>query len=574
MSAPASRRTLLGYARRIRGAYLLSFVFLCGMAALTAAKAWIVRPVVDTFLGGDAGMNGLVTLCGAIVALFAAQALLNWAYLITASRAGARLVEHLRRDVFRHLLSQHLGWFARHRGGDLTSRLISDVAEFQWAALGSAQQLAAASLTLLLLVGVLVAHDARLALVSVAVMTAVAALLRGFTGRLKRRGRETQEALSHVTDEMSETIGGMELILSFGLKRRWDEKFGDAAARYRASQVRLAGINGASVAAVQLTIGIGVGAILLMLGRALLAGEITEGAFVSFLAAIYLMQGPAQTMAQAYGVLMRGIATGDRVLELMEDSDGLTFPAESAPVGDPAHVELRGVGFAYDGAPVLRDIDLELRPGSLTLIVGDSGAGKTTLLRLLVRLHDPGSGEIRIGGAPLPRLTREDLVRHVAYVSQDVFLFDDTVESNLKVAAPDATDADLQEAIRIADAVDFVAELPGGLATVVGPRGARLSGGQRQRLAIARAVLRRPAVLVLDEATSALDLAREAAVCRNLRAFARDRTIVAVTHRLSMARIADRVIVLRDGRIAEQGTAAELEAAGGELARLVQSSRM
>jgi ABC-type multidrug transport system fused ATPase/permease subunit len=574
VSRSSSRRTLLGYARRIRGAYLLSFLFLCGMAALTAAKAWIIKPVVDTFLRDGAGTGGLLALCGAVVGIFVLQALLNWGYLLTASRAGARLVEHMRRDVFRHLLSQHLGWFTRHRGGDLTSRLVNDVAEFQWAALGSAQQLAAALLTLALLLGVLIAQDVRLALVSVGVMGAVGLLLRAFTGRLKRRGRETQEALADVADEMSETIGGMELILSFGLKRRWEERFAGVAARYRASQIRLAVINGASVAAVQLTIGLGVGAILLVLGRALLDGRITEGAFVSFLAAIYLMQAPAQTLAQAYGVLMRGIATGERALELMEDSDGLTFPAASAPPGDPSHVELEGVEFGYDGTPVLHGIDLDLRPGSLTLIVGDSGAGKTTLLRLLVRLHDPDAGRIRIGGTSLRDLTREDLYRHVAYVSQDVFLFDGSVEHNLRIAAPEATRAELEEAIRIADAADFLAELPDGLATVVGPRGARLSGGQRQRLAIARAILHRPGVLVLDEATAALDLAREAAVCRNLRDYARDRTIVAVTHRLSMARIADRVIVLRNGRIAEQGTAAELEAAGGEFARLVQSSRI
>ncbi|HMB68963.1 MAG TPA: ATP-binding cassette domain-containing protein, partial [bacterium] len=171
-------------------------------------------------------------------------------------------------------------------------------------------------------------------------------------------------------------------------------------------------------------------------------------------------------------------------------------------------------------------------------------------------------------------LTREDLCRHVSYVSQDVFLFDDTVERNVRVGAPDATDEELAEALEIADAASFVKELPHGLATVVGPRGARLSGGQRQRLAIARAVLRRPAVLVLDEATSALDLAREADVCRRLREFARGRTIVAVTHRLSVAKIADRVVTLQNGRVVEQGTAAALEAAGGEFARLVQSSRM
>jgi subfamily B ATP-binding cassette protein MsbA len=544
------------------------------MAALTAAKAWIIKPVVDTFLQEGTGTRELLLLCGAVVALFTAQALLNWGYLVTASRAGARLVESMRLDLFRHLVSQHLGWFTRHRAGDLTSRLVNDVAEFQWAALGSAQQMAAAGLTLALLLGVLVLHDARLALVSLVVVAAVGFLLRAFTGRLKRRGREAQEALAGVTDEMSETIGGMELILSFGLKRRWEEKFGGAAAKYRGSQVRLALINGASVATVQLVIGLGVGVILLMLGRALLEGRITEGAFVSFLAAIYLMQGPAQTLAQTYGVLMRGVATGERALELMADADGLTFPDRSDALGDPAHVRLEGVQFGYDGSRVLHGIDLDLTPGALTLIVGDSGAGKTTLLKLLVRLQDPDAGEIRIGGVRLDRLTREDLYRHVAYVSQDVFLFDDTVERNLRVGAPDATPEELQEALRIADAASFVEELPDGLATVVGPRGARLSGGQRQRLAIARAVLRGPSVLVLDEATSALDLTREATVCRRLREFVGGRSIVAVTHRLSVARIADRVVALRDGRVAEQGTAEELEAAGGEFARLVQSSRM
>jgi ABC-type multidrug transport system fused ATPase/permease subunit len=261
-------------------------------------------------------------------------------------------------------------------------------------------------------------------------------------------------------------------------------------------------------------------------------------------------------------------------MELLQDQPTVNDPAEpqSLPSG-PARLECRGVTFSYGSEPVIQDLSLAVSAGETVVMVGDSGAGKSTVARLLLRFYDPTRGQVLLNGVPLPELGRDDLYRVVTYVSQDVYLFDETLEFNIKMGKPAASDHEVREAIRAAGLRKLVEGLPQGLATRVGERGVRLSGGQRQRVALARAVLTDAQILVLDEATSALDMDLEKRVLQNLVNLRRDRAIFAITHRLSMAEVADRVLVLREGRLVEEGTAEQLVKAGGEFARLASAAR-
>ena len=290
---------------------------------------------------------------------------------------------------------------------------------------------------------------------------------------------------------------------------------------------------------------------------------------------MYLLQSPAMTIGNSLASLSRGTAAAGRALELLEISPSVTEPdTPSRPPSGLIGVEFQDVSFGYRReAPAIRGLSFDLRPNELVVMVGDSGAGKSTVARLLLRFYDPDSGRILLGGTPIHQLSRKDLYDLVTYVSQDVFLYDETLEFNLKIGNPAASDDEVDAALRVAAVDRFLSSLPDGLQTRVGERGARLSGGQRQRISLARAILRPAPILVLDEATSALDLELEQQVIGNLAHSSESRTVFAITHRLSLAEIADRVLVLKDGSLAQEGRPDDLADQPGEFSRLLSFAR-
>jgi len=566
-------RIILHYLRRVKGLFALSVMILLVMSALTAAKAWIIQPATDAFLTSSPTRGQLYALCGAVVGLFVVQALLNWAYLVISQTAGSRIVAWAREDLFSHLLEQDLGYFARRPSSDLTSRVVNDVLSFQFAAIGALQSILQEGFTLVLLLGVMFWMEWKLALVCLVLLGAMGILLRVAMRRLSGVSRRVQEMLGSITNQLTEMIGGIEVIVSFGMGRRWRERFNKVNRESYETSIQSARTVGTASAAIGILVGCGLAAILLLTGRALLDNQITPGRFLSLLAAMYLIQKPLIGIGNAAGGLARGLAAGARAMELLDDEPAIRDPEGPATPFEPqGRIEFRNVTFAYDSEPAVRDVSFSIDPGELVVMVGDSGSGKSTAARLLMRFYDPRSGEILLDGVNVRNLSRASLYRAASYVSQEVFLFDGTVEFNLRVGRPDASAAELADAVRAACLDDCVAQLPDGLATVVGERGVRLSGGQRQRISIARAVLTGAPVLVLDEATSALDMDLERRVLSNLVRGSRRRTIFAISHRLSLAAVADRVMVLKDGQVVEAGAAAALAAAGGEYSRLQQAA--
>ncbi|MFQ5845580.1 MAG: ABC transporter ATP-binding protein, partial [Planctomycetota bacterium] len=568
-----ARKRFFHYLGQVRGAFAFSLVLLVAIAGLTAAKAWIIAPVVDGHLGNRSWTQVDLYLLGLIVVgIFTAQAACNWIYIVVARMASAGMVRSIRQDLFDHLMRHSLGYFSENPSSDLTSRVVNDIALFENAAVGAVQALFRDVVTVACLMAVIISSDLQLALTCIGVILAVGLVLRTAARRLRVLGRRSQEKLSGVARQLTEMIGGVELVLSFGLAGRWRSRFEEVNEAYYRNQVDLQRTSAMSVGLVLLIIGIGFAVILVLTGGALLAGRITEGELGTLLAAFYLMQAPAQSISSAVSNIARGFAAGGRAMELMDVAPAIEDPAHPGEPKGPSRIGLEGVSFAYRDTPVVRRLSFEVEPGELVVMVGDSGAGKSTVAKLMLRFYDPREGEVRLGGVPLPQLSRATLYRHVSYVGQDVYLFDATVAFNVRIGKPPATDAEVGEAIRIACVDDFLSELPDGLETVVGERGVRLSGGQRQRIAIARAVLSDSSVLVFDEATSALDMDLEQRILQNLVDLGRRRTIFAITHRLTMAEIADRVLVLKEGELVEEGRAESLAEAGGEFARLKRAA--
>ena len=562
-------RRILRYVLEVRLLFGAALVLLLALSGLTAAKAWIIQPAVDTFLGGNPTDADLMALCGAVVGIFLAQAAVGWTYLVVSQMAGARVIVRVREDLFRHLMKQNLGYFVDRRSSDLTSRVVNDAMVFNYAAIGTILNLVRDVVTLALLLGVMFTMDWRLACVSLAVLGVLGLFLRLITRRLGAVSRRVQEMLSKLVHQLGELVGGMEVILSFGMARRWTERFDEVNRTNYYAALRAQRTGATAGAAVMVIVGLGLGGILLLTGNSLLAGEITPGRFLSLLGAMYLVQRPLIEIGNGVGRIAAGLAAGGRALELLDDKPAIRDPEEPRPLPNPrGQVAFEGVFFAYGDALTVADLSFEIAPGELVVMVGDSGAGKSTVARLLLRFYDATEGRVRIDGVDVRELSRESLHRAASYVSQEVFLFDGTLELNLKAGRPDATREQVAGVLRLACLDEFVDSLPDGLATLVGERGVKISGGQRQRIAIARALLTDAPLLVLDEATSALDADLEARVLKNLRNSSRSRTVFAISHRLSLAAIANRVLVLKEGRLAEQGTAESLAGQRGEYARL------
>ena len=562
-------RRIAPYLYQVRRSYLLAFVLLFFGSALTAAKAWMIQPAVDRFIEGPVSSSLLWLLCGVVAVIFIVHAIIDWLFLIVSKSTNVRVTRNIRGDLFDNLMQHNLGYFVKHPSSELITRVINDVAVLEVFAISSLMGLVRSSITLLMLLGVMLYQNVTLGLICASVMIVAGLVLRIVAKHIAAMSRQIQWNMGRVANRLSEMIGGMELILGFGLADFWRKQFADVIQDYYKAQVRGVKVNGAPMVIIQLIAGITLAVVLLIMGQALLHDEMTGGQLLSFLAIMYLMQNPAKRVGECVAMLSQGLAAGERAFELIEMKAGDTEQHEHHVLKDcVGSLEFRQVSFSYNEDPIIRNLSFRIEPRELVVMVGHSGAGKSSVARLIHRFYDPDSGQVLIDGIDAREIGVQSLYRAVSYVSQDVFLFNDTIEFNLKIGKPDASEKELAAAIEIACVGDFLPLLPEGINTVVGERGVRLSGGQRQRIAIARAVLSNAPILVLDEATSAVDMELEQRILGNLMSMGRNRTIFGITHRLTLAELADRILVLRDGKLVEEGTCAELTDADGEYAQL------
>lgn len=559
-------RRLMELFRPYWGQLALALVLALVGASLPALLVYVIQHVLDDVLiRHDAVALGL--LAPGVVVLYAVNGATTVARASLNRGVAWRVVTDLRNRLHAHLLRLDVAWHQRTPLGERVSRLTGDVNNLQYALFGIVGAIQK-PFTLLGLVTTAFFLNPKLAAVALAVLPLIALPIDRFSAWLRRSSRDSLDAAARLSGDAQETLAGIRVVQVFGGEPTRQAAFEAVNEAHYAAQVRALTAQILPGPIVELLAAVGVGAAIAVGGRQVFAGEIAPGELIGFLVALGLMNEPLKGLAQIHALVQRALAAAESVFGLLDEPPAVTSTATRHAV-PPQEITFDHVGFDYGDGDVLGGVELTVAAGQRVAIVGRSGAGKSTLLALACRLRDPTNGGVRWDGVDLRDLDLASVRAQVAVVTQEPFLFDDTVAGNLRFGRPDATDEEVRAAAEAANAHDFIATLPKGYATRIDELGMRLSGGQRQRLCIARALLRGAPVLLLDEATSNLDAESEALVQDALERLMVGRTTLVVAHRLSTIRDADLIVVFADGRIVERGRHADLLAAGGEYARLV-----
>jgi ATP-binding cassette subfamily B protein len=548
---------LLGFLRPYRRGVVASLVL--GTVAMGSGVLipYLVGRAIDDIRTGD---PELWPLAGAIVAAGVGRLAFSAIRRLVAGRVSLGVEYDLRGRVYGHLQSLELGYFDSQQTGQLMSRATVDLQAVRFF-LGYGLVFIVQSLvTLVVAAVVMVALNPWLAAIALSTSPAVVVAAARYGRRNRPAAQEVQQRIAELTAEAEENVSGIRVVKAFAREERQLHRFRTAVGRVFDQSMVSTRLRAFYNPLIGFLPQVSLAAILLVGGREASTGALTVGEFVAFFFYVTLLAGPTRMLGIALGMAQRAIASGARMFEVLDREPRLTAPsgAPSLPPG-AGRVELRAVSFAHEGGrEVLRDIDLEVPAGSTVALVGGTGAGKTTLVNLIPRLYDVTAGTLHIDGADVRSVDLVSLRREIALVSDDPFLFSASVRENIAYARPDASDAEVREAARRAGLAEFIESLPEGYATAVGERGLTLSGGQRQRMAIARALIRDPRILILDDATSSVDATTEAAIRDALREVMAGRTTFIIGHRLSTIALADEIVVLERGRVAARGTHEQL----------------
>lgn len=575
----------LPYWRRL----LVAAALLAVATLLGLALPWVIRSLIDTvFVARELGR--LDAIAGALLGLFVAQSALSVIQGYLIAEAGQRMVADLRLRVYEHIQLLPLRFFAERRTGEIVSRVSSDVTVVQEALTETPVQLLRQTITLVGGLALMLVMNWRLTLITLALIPPIVLIGSLFGRRLQRISRSVQDRVADTTVALEELLSGIRVVKSFAREDHERARFAERVGATYETAMRRARVRAGFGPSISL---VGFAAVTFLLwygGRQVIAGTLTPGELIAFLFYMMMVAGPMGDFANLYGRLREALGAGERLFEML---DAPVEPLGAA--GTPLPVELGGavrfvdVSFEYDHrtdvlpdaparhapyvegrAPVLHDVSLDVAPGQTIALVGPSGAGKTTLVNLIPRFYEPTAGRIEFDGRDARSLDLRGLRAQIGVVPQETFLFGGTIRENIAYGRPGADRPAIVAAAEAANAHEFIDRFPEGYDTVVGEKGVRLSVGQRQRIAIARVLLKNPRVLILDEATSALDNESERLVQEALERLMVGRTTFVIAHRLSTVQRADRIVVLRHGRVVESGTHVELLTRGGLYQRLWQ----
>ena len=562
MSAAPYRQTF-GRLLRFLGPYRRSLVVSTVLAVLSQAAAIGIVVLTSVAIDGieeQRGTGFLAWIVAAILAVGVAKAVLMYGRRIISGRQALDIERDMREDLYGHLLGLSFGFYDRYQTGQLMSRATVDLQAVRFFLGFGLIFFFQHVITVVSVTVVLLFVDWRLALIVLAITPILVLVAYRYSHVSHPILRDVQQRLGEVATVAEESIVGVHVVKAFAQEERRQTQFEDASGSVFDATVLAFRQRALYVPLLSFLPMLAQAAVLLAAGRLVVSGSLSLGQFFLFNLLLAMLIVPLRSLGMWIGQAQRATASGERIFDVLDEPEGVEDRPGATPIPPgPGEIRFEGVSFGYDPERlVLEDVDLTLAPGRTVALIGHTGSGKTTLAALVPRFYDATAGRILVDGVDVRDVTRRSLRREVGVISQDPFLFSATVRENIAFGAADATDEQVEEAARAAQAHEFVQALPDGYETVIGERGITLSGGQRQRLAIARAILIDPRILVLDDATASVDATTEARIREGLAEVMQGRTTIIIAHRLSTIQLADEVVVLEHGRVAARGTQAEL----------------
>lgn len=561
-------RRLVPYFKPYRRRVLWTIALMLVVTAAGLAGPALAQVAID-----DGIQKGSVTALIVIVSVFVVIGLIGWiagywqSYL--SSWVGERVLLDLRRQLFRHMMRLELGHHERTPTGRSVSRLTSDIEAINQLVVEGATSLVINGLSLIGVIIILTVYDWKLAIAAFAIFPVLALGTWWFRVRATAAYRLTRERVASVLTVLQENLSGIRVVQANGRQEEARRRFREANADYRAANMTTITVSGIYFPAVELLAALGTALILWYGGSRVLNDDLSVGVMVAFIGYLASFFDPIQQLSQLYNTFQSAMAALEKIFGVLETDPRINDRTEAVDLPDIAgRVRLDHVSFGYGREYVIRDVSVDIEPGSTVALVGATGAGKSTLAKLIARLYDPDEGVVSIDGIDLRDVREESLRAEMGIVPQEGHLFSGTIADNVRFAHPLASDDDVRRALDAVGALEFVDGLPDGMNTDVQERGARLSAGQRQLICFARALVPDPRLIILDEATSSIDIGTERRIEEALDRLLVGRTAVVIAHRLSTIRRADRILVVADGQIAEQGSHDELMRAGGQYAGL------